>query len=97
MIELCEEMVERLVEEKRHDEAAKILKEKLNRFEDSIATLCQGRLWHQAWTDAQCMKREDLIGNLFYSIKFSLSLFKVKNNESFFFRNSRRTRTFGVR
>lgn len=52
------------MEEKRHDEAAKILSEKLNRFEDAIATLCQGKFWHQAWIDAHSMKREDLIGNI---------------------------------
>lgn len=68
MIQLYEELVERLVEDKRYDEAAKILSEKLNRLEDAVATLCQGRHWHQAWTDSHCMKREDLIGNIFFNL-----------------------------
>ncbi|XP_058806417.1 putative elongator complex protein 1 [Phymastichus coffea] len=59
--ELYEDLVTRLLEEKRYDEAALILSKRLNRFEDAVATLCQGRLWHQAWADAYCMKREDLI------------------------------------
>lgn len=61
--DLYEDLVSRLVEEKRYEEAALILSKRLNRFEDAVATLCQGRQWHQAWSDAHCMRREDLIGN----------------------------------
>ncbi|OXU28995.1 hypothetical protein TSAR_015024 [Trichomalopsis sarcophagae] len=61
LTELYEELVSRLLEDKRYEAAAVILSKHLNRYEDAVATLCEGRHWHQAWTDAHCMKREDLI------------------------------------
>ena len=56
--------MKRLLDDKRYEEAATILSKHLNRFEDAVATLCEGRHWHQAWTEAYCMKREDLIGKI---------------------------------
>ncbi|XP_014219597.1 elongator complex protein 1 isoform X2 [Copidosoma floridanum] len=61
LTELYSELVTQLQEEKRYREAALILSKYLDRSEDSVATLCEGRYWHQAWTDAYSMKREDLI------------------------------------
>ncbi|KAJ8678919.1 hypothetical protein QAD02_014706 [Eretmocerus hayati] len=61
MFELYDELVLQLIPERRYEEAAKILSKYLNRVEDTVAILCEGRLWHDAWVESTCSNRQDLI------------------------------------
>ncbi|XP_014224134.1 elongator complex protein 1 [Trichogramma pretiosum] len=60
-IYLYEELVYELKEQKRYQEAAEVLRKHLNRPEDAVVALCDGRFFDAAWSDAHHMKRLDLI------------------------------------
>ena len=60
--EIYEQLVTRLKEDKKFKEAAEILMHYLQKSEESVAVLCQGKVWRDAWKQTHCMKRLDLIG-----------------------------------
>ena len=63
--EIYTDLVSRLREDKKFKEAAEILKHYLQKSEDAVAVLCEGKEWRNAWKETYCMKRLDLIGELF--------------------------------
>lgn len=59
----------RLRENKKFKEAAEVLMYHLNKSEDAVAVLCEGKVWRDAWKETYCMKRMDLIGEFNYFYK----------------------------
>lgn len=60
--ELYEELAVYLRQEKRYRDAAKILLTYMKQHEDAVSVLCEGKLWREAMSVAQLLKRLDLIG-----------------------------------
>ncbi|XP_043471428.1 putative elongator complex protein 1 [Leptopilina heterotoma] len=59
--EIYEDLVNQLRENKKYKEAAEVLMQHLNKSEDAVAVLCEGKVWRDAWKETYCMKRMDLI------------------------------------
>lgn len=64
-------------EDKKFKEAAEVLLHYLQKSEDAVAVLCEGKVWRDAWKQTHCMKRLDLIGELFFSSENFLSVFNI--------------------